>query len=893
MADLERTVAILFRGVDEISGTMNTISGSLASFGGNLKAATQPLADIALGAEKATLALAGMAAGGMVVAVTAAGKFQSGLNEIHTLLRESPEAVAGFDQAIESYAINSTQSLEDIQKAIYQSLSANVSYSESIKFVSDAEKLAVAGKSTLTEAVDLLTGTLTAYGESWDQAGKYSDVFFKAVEIGKVTIPELAQSLSLVAPMASTAGVKIEEVSAAIAAMTAGGMKAGPSSEYLRGLISDLIKPAKESQGEFNRLGIEFGATALASSGLSGKLQEIWTKSDGSADVMAKLFGNVTSYTAAVVLSSDKSGYFAKALDEISNSSGSVARAYEIMVNSFELLNTRLANSIKLALIESGKPLLDDWANIADGLGKVFQGVKVGLSDGAFDEIYAEIDKFAVEFGDYLREVAKAVPEAMKDVDFTAFLASIESLGTAVGDLFKALFGDFDLTKPDELAAAIQKVVDAATKLTEFTAGIAESLKPFATEMGNWINKAIDADTETTKLAGKVAGFGQEINTMVTALGFVGPAMAIFSGALVINAVATIGSLGTALIALPAAPVVAVGAALLAVGYGLSTLSPAVNSATTEFDEFGNAIGQFPDYVEPVAKGIGTIMSEMNMIPPLKTFTIDGDTGEATEKVNALSASILSFPPGITIDILTKIDPVGIGTASALMNDMSRTYTADFAVSLNEQSINKMRSTMTSITNPDGTKTWINVGVDAASLEATKKALKEIPTEKQLEIKLQGSIDKELAMIKTGADTVQKAMEWTAKMNIAQVQADAEMVKASLGSISETTKATSAEISSLFSNRPKSIFDAGATEWFKQVEQDLKIQRERWEVEKKLQELQIDVIKAKERRLNSKDALIRIDSSGLEPQLEMIMWQILQKVQLKANEENTKFLLGL
>ncbi len=52
-------------------------------------------------------------------------------------------------------------------------------------------------------------------------------------------------------------------------------------------------------------------------------------------------------------------------------------------------------------------------------------------------------------------------------------------------------------------------------------------------------------------------------------------------------------------------------------------------------------------------------------------------------------------------------------------------------------------------------------------------------------------------------------------------------------------------------------------------------------------------MEAKTKALQNGDGLIKIDSDGLEPALEMIMWQILEKVQLRANAEGAEFLLGI
>jgi TP901 family phage tail tape measure protein len=946
MADLEKTVSILFKGVDEVSGTMDKIGGSLSNLGTSLKSATQPFADMALAVEKFEATLAVLAAGGMVAAVSAAGVFQSGLNEIHTLLRESPEVVAAFDDAIEDYARNSTQSLEDIQAAIYQALSANVDYTKSIEFVTEAEKLAVAGKSTLKESVDLLTSVMTTYGASWNEAAQYSDIFFKTVEIGKVTIPELSGALGMVAPIAATAGVSIKEISAAMAGMTAGGLTSSQSAEYLRQVISDLIKPSDGSVEAFKKLGIAFGSAELASGGLSGKLKEIWEKSGGSADTIIKLFGNVTSFTAASVLGADKAGYYAKALEAIETSAGSTDRAYRIMVNNIENINTRLVNSMKLALIESGKPLLDDWANIADGLGKVFQGVQFGLKQEAFSEIYTAIESFATQFSDYLRDVAKAIPEAMEMVDFNGLLTSIKELGGSLGVLFKNLFGDFDLTKPTDLAAALQKVINAVTKLTEFSTGIAEQMQPFAKELGIWVDKAISADTETTKLAGNVAGFGQVVNTMVKALEFVGPALAVLSSSLIVQAVATVGKLAAGLAALPGGPAILAAAGVTALGVAAYNLGEKYNEANTAIARMDKILGITNEEVLAAKEQTDAFSASINKLPAMtklmfqtdidtaidsykelndivvtfpESFSIEAktETEAAANKLNELRYQFEAFPPETFLKFSTdkkEIDDLSlqveglpsikkltidaqISNADYIKQYMSEeitpTRTIDINLSMGKASRDEFFDEMKRVVNPDGTITWVDVSVQPGAVEKAKKNLDEIPTEKMLEIKLQGQIDKELATIKAGAETMQKAMEWTAKVNIADIEASAKNMESMFGSINTGISATSNELSKLLTANWDNMGISQVMALQEEMRRTQSQKEKEFKLQEKLIQAQIDLMKTKDYMMKKGKGLIQIDSTGLEPALEMIMWQILQKVQLKANEDSASFLLGI
>ncbi|WP_043515679.1 hypothetical protein, partial [Halomonas sp. BC04] len=73
------------------------------------------------------------------------------------------------------------------------------------------------------------------------------------------------------------------------------------------------------------------------------------------------------------------------------------------------------------------------------------------------------------------------------------------------------------------------------------------------------------------------------------------------------------------------------------------------------------------------------------------------------------------------------------------------------------------------------------------------------------------------------------------------------------------------------------------------IQQQLDIQREAADQQKKLIDAQIDQIRTRTQAMRDGDGLIQIDSSGLEPALEMVMWHIIEKVQLRANAEGQEF----
>ncbi|KKL79470.1 hypothetical protein LCGC14_2014500, partial [marine sediment metagenome] len=565
MADLEKTVAITFKGKDELSSKLSSMSSSIDDFGSKVSGATQPLADMAEKVMKLELVLVGLAAAGLAVAVTEAGKFGDSFNEISTLIDASSDDIAGFKDAILDYSTSSVKSIEDINAAVYTAISAGVDYTESLEFLTEAEKLSVAGKADLETTTKALASTLNAYGAATDAAGDYADDFFTTVKLGQTTIPELSTSLSQVTGIASSAGVEFSTLSAAIAALTAAGAPTSQAITSIKAAISNIIKPSSEAEKAAEALGIEFNAAALKSEGFEGVLWKVYEATGGNVDQMAKFFGSVEGLNAALILGSDSGGKFSEALEAMENNTGAADEAAQKMADNFGDVVQNLINNFDKIMIEGGTPFLDDFNDLARAIVEVFQGVSIGIDNKAFEPVYAAIEKFSGNLVELLQGVAAAMPEALEMVDFEGMVQSFEGLGAAIKDAFEALFGPVDLTTPEGLATAIQKIVDGVTALTNVTTGIVEAWEPFLGTLGSTIDAFSKADGAAQEWVGNLLGWAQVINMLAPLLGVLSGGLSLVSSAMVGFAAlklsataASIGSVGTALTTV-AAGSVAVG----------------------------------------------------------------------------------------------------------------------------------------------------------------------------------------------------------------------------------------------------------------------------------------------------------------------------------------------
>ena len=112
------------------------------------------------------------------------------------------------------------------------------------------------------------------------------------------------------------------------------------------------------------------------------------------------------------------------------------------------------------------------------------------------------------------------------------------------------------------------------------------------------------------------------------------------------------------------------------------------------------------------------------------------------------------------------------------------------------------------------------------------------------------------------------------------------------GSINTGIESTGTLLASLFGSLNN------ASSWNRDIiedaiEEEQELRREQFDLQKKLIEQQIELNRLKLEKIESGDLSIKIAVDGLKPHLEMIMWEIIEACQIRANESSAEFLLGI
>lgn len=935
MADVRKTIEIVFGAVDQTASGIGSVARGIDDFTGSISKATGPLSDLGDKALKAEAAIVGVAAAMLAASINEAGKFGDAVNEIGTLTTMSGQQLVRYGQDLLDYSRNSTQSLDAITAATYSAISAGIDYTDAIGSLAAAERLAVAGKADLNAATVLLASSLNAYGRSAEDASRFSDILFTTVRMGQTTIPELASSLAQVTSIAAAADVPFETLNAAIAALTASGMPTSQAITSIKAAISNILAPSKQASDLAAELGIEFNATALKTKGFEGVLRDVQHVTGGNIEQMAKLFGSVQGLAAATSLAADQSGVFRGALDAMTNSAGATEAAYAKMADNFALTNQRLINNLRATLVEAGTPLLDDYRSVANSLGEVFASLSIGLRSDAFKPVFDAIEEAAGGIATYLEGIARALPDAFSRVNFADFAASFVGLG----DSIRGLFGDLDLTKPEDLARVLQFVVDSATSLTIVVRGMVDAWRPALQTIVEAIDR-FNSLSDGAKLAtGETLGFAQVFEKVVSPIvggvtGAIEGLSAAVTGLAVVmggNALLNAGKLAGVLGA-GAGAAGLVGAAG-AGGYALGTvLNPAIDGLVSKLTGSQTTLGSWiydlihgKREAELFGDGVGRSASGVER---LDEAIAQADIGGVTQDARNAGQAFDAMAAGLD-GIAGAVSKVVIGPVTNYLDAMGNVVhtTIESRDALDEW--NRALLTLDGVMGPAGANMSTFADETALTGDALKRAREEAGLGTPVYDALTGaflgyeqivrsagkstdessrSIGKITEESRRAEEAVKRWNEEVARMDhaeklaiiqshtaitTARIESDTRKMVAAYESLNVAIQSTGETLVGLFGILAsgdlslRQIFDLEA-----EIRRESQRRDQALAKQNELLDAQIKEIKERTEAIQRGDALIKIEGDGLAPHLEAFMWEILRAIQVRVNQDGYEMLMG-
>jgi len=410
-------VSPLTRGLGTLQNTMTSKLGMVG------RLASTAIKTIVASATAAAVAITGV----IVKSVFEFAKLEKGVAEIITLFGKLgsvalPKLQANITSIVRTLARDFGQRIPDAIKGAYDAVSAGIKKADIGKFMQDSAKLAIAGVTDIATSVDLLTSTLNAFGMKAKDAVKVSDALFATVKAGKTTIGELSSQIGFVGPVARAAGVSLNEMLAAVAAMTKQGISTSEATTALSAALSNILKPSKEAADAAERLGISFDAETLKAKGFKDFMQDVGRVAGKSTKDMAELFGSVRSLKGILAITSEE-GFldFNKTLAEVNDSTGATKRAFETMEDTISTKMDKIKGKITTTWQTIGSYLADDAITVLETV------------DTAFVDNEETIQRWSEGFGENVSAFVGKVSELTADGTLDRWLTKIgeglENLG--------------------------------------------------------------------------------------------------------------------------------------------------------------------------------------------------------------------------------------------------------------------------------------------------------------------------------------------------------------------------------------------------------------------------------------------------------------------------------
>lgn len=384
----------------------------------------------------------------------------------------------------------------DIAEATYQAISAGQDTANAVEFAGQAAKLATAGFTSTTSAVDILTTALNAYGLSADQATHVSDVLLTTQNLGKTSVDELSSSMGKVIPLAAAYNVSVENLSSGLAVMTANGIATAEATTYTKSMLNELGDTGS-SVGKIlqQQTGKSFAQLSANGKSLGDVLQVLYDSVGDDGTAFAGLWSSVEAGTGALSLVSGGADKFNGVLAQMVDSAGATETAYATMTDTFQHSMDSLqttAGNFSIVLFDSLEPGLTQAAQWGtDCLSTLTEALTEGGPEAMLDAASAILENLTEGIVQAIPGLASAATQAItqlvqyladhQDAIFDAGIQLLEQLIIGITDNLPQL-----ITAAAELiakfsAALISHLPDilkcGAAFLTTLVDGIVRSIE--------------------------------------------------------------------------------------------------------------------------------------------------------------------------------------------------------------------------------------------------------------------------------------------------------------------------------------------------------------------------------------------------------------------------------
>ncbi len=297
----------------------------------------------------------------------AAASFEQGILKIENLVGVTGKVLEDLSKKALEISKVTARAPAEIVDALFFITSAGIrDVARASAALELAAKGAAIGLGSTRDVADMATSAMNAYAKTGMTASEATNTLALAVREGKLVSEDLAGVMGRLMPLASSMGIRLNDVAGVLAVFSRTGLAAAEAATSLRAFMVAILKPAKDVRDRLAAIGLSqqiLAEEATKDNGIINVMRMVERAVAENGMTMAQIFPNVRALSG-VMNALAQSG---ASVDEIMRSVGStvdvVGEGFERVEKSMAFTWQSFRNEINLAFKDAGdafRPFMED-----------------------------------------------------------------------------------------------------------------------------------------------------------------------------------------------------------------------------------------------------------------------------------------------------------------------------------------------------------------------------------------------------------------------------------------------------------------------------------------------------------------------------------------------------
>ena len=275
--------------------------------------------------------IAGLAIGSLgIMSIKTAADFEQSMNKVSAIGGSTGKTLLALENQARDLGKSTVFSASEAADGMTFLAMAGFDAQQTMSAMPGVLNLAAASSTDLATSADIASNILSGLGLKASKTGTLVDVMAKATASANMNVVELGEAMKMSSPMAKTAGLSMQGMTAVIGKMADAGIKGGMAGTNLRAGIVKLLKPTTESKDALYDLGVSITNTDGTMRNFIDILADLEQGGASAAD-MVDIFGQRAGPSLMAAMSQGV-GAIKELRTELDNSGGAAKKMADVQL---------------------------------------------------------------------------------------------------------------------------------------------------------------------------------------------------------------------------------------------------------------------------------------------------------------------------------------------------------------------------------------------------------------------------------------------------------------------------------------------------------------------------------------------------------------------------------